>query len=325
MIGKVYGTRQDLKSGTMFRDCSFSGTSDERGAAIFANGARLRLFLVGCRFGPCWSAKAGGAICIETCLVLSMKRTQGERASAGQSGGFSYVGISRDRGWFEVSECWVSTSSATGGGILRFEATGTGAPATMQIESTNLTDNQAVGQGSAMWFAGAFNFIPIGHSILAGGSPANCLAFDGVGQSNLTSVSLLNNSCTSTGSWQGLIAVKDTTLNLINCVFKANTVSDFWLGFRTGTKMTFVDCVFDDLRLTRTGAGGIVLTLRCLEAHRPELRLPKAINANDGGPSPAGNSSNGFTPVGPKDWTRGQLYTILPLYIFLFHCELRPL
>jgi hypothetical protein len=334
VIGKVYGNRRDLTLGTVFRDCSFSSTSDKPGGAIFVNGGSLRLFLVGCRFSSCSSAKAGGAICMQTGLVFSMTMTQGDYGFAMGSGGFSYVRIRRHGGWFVVSECRVSESRAAGGGILRFDATGTGTPKAMLMTSVNLTDNEALSQGSAMWFSGAFNFVPIKDSILAGGSPANCLAFDAVGESNLTNVRLLNNSCKSSGVWQGLIAVKGTTLNLMNCLFQANVVSDYWLGFRTRNKIAFFDCVLDDVRLATAGANGTVVTVHCLERRLPGLPnvyARQGIRLGEGDSSPSqsiaatASPSYGFTPVGPKDWTRGQIYKIVPLFIFFFHVELRPL
>jgi hypothetical protein len=37
------------------------------------------------------------------------------------------------------------------------------------------------------------------------------------------------------------------------------------------------------------------------------------------------DGSHFYTPAGPKDWTRGEIYRIVSLFVFFFHVDLRPL
>jgi hypothetical protein len=246
--GVTYTSHQDLIETTKFLDCTFEYCEGSEGGAISLTDGSLSLDVINCLFAQCSASLRGGAMRIDRCHSFSINGTSGLNCSA-QYNSFCY---------------W--DTQVSGGLLVFFASSGTsnscedstiwsgGSGAT--IESLNLSLNWATEHGSGLYVC-CHSPLSFQFCTFWSNGDRNCLVFaDGIENSDISCLGVINNSCQSSDRRPGLLHL-DSMITFYGCIFQLNTF-DYFVGSVSDaindTEVTFIDCVFDfeELNTTRS-------------------------------------------------------------------------
>jgi hypothetical protein len=239
-----------------FADCEHLGD----GGALYLRDAEAGLQVSGCLIARCRAASQGGAI-YARCRVLSIKRTSGLSCSAPLDafckGHISAV--SSDA--VELQESSALLCSA------RCETLSIGwldcpVDSATMLESLNSSMNEAI-YGSSGALMELHLHLSCHFCVFSQNTPDNCLTLFIIQNSDISCVSVVNNSCQS-GIIPGLMMLPHSYIVMRNCIFREN-VFVFFIGtfLPSPGGVTFIHCCFDILALKGTNSVSFS-TLNCI-------------------------------------------------------------
>jgi hypothetical protein len=255
LSGRTYDARQTVYWTTTFRDCTFRFCqSRSNGAAIHMDGRTYGLGLTGCYFGDCRGTSSGGAI-YTGCRWYSMNRTSGWNCTAWSYSGFCYVFLySTVLGYAQYGDT-AATNCECLAGTYYLQSDDHSGGSTTTVQAINSSLNQLYEWASGVGFLNQFG-LSMRYCVLEGNRQVNCLYLASLTNSEVSCVTLWNNSCKSYSSYLGLITVEGAwMMNCDSWVCQGNTF-DYFIGTYPGGQsgITFLNCVFDMTSLKMTNA-----------------------------------------------------------------------